>query len=87
MRFFSAAISFTLATSVLAFPAMDSSKSSETAGCPYAANAAKLKRQSDDASLATFDPVKQKVDVTGEHAFRPPTAGDKRVKQHVLRIS
>ncbi|CAE6416021.1 unnamed protein product [Rhizoctonia solani] len=57
---------------------MDSSKPSKTAGCPYTANAARLKRQSDDASLATFDPVKQKVDVTGEHAFRPPTAGDKR---------
>ncbi|KAF8753308.1 Peroxidase, family 2 [Rhizoctonia solani] len=58
--------------------AVGGSKSSESSGCPYAANAAKLKRQSNAASLATFDPVKQKVDVTGEHAFQPPRAGDKR---------
>ncbi|CAE6341219.1 unnamed protein product [Rhizoctonia solani] len=78
MRALLTTISFTLATSVLAFPTTGSSRSSEAAGCPYAANAAKLKRQSNVAPLTTFDPVKQKVDVTGEHAFQPPTAGDKR---------
>ncbi|CAE6446847.1 unnamed protein product, partial [Rhizoctonia solani] len=49
-----------------------------TPGCPFSASATKLKRGPNVTPLATFDPVKQKVDVTGEHAFRPPAVGDKR---------
>ncbi|CUA73372.1 hypothetical protein RSOLAG22IIIB_10763 [Rhizoctonia solani] len=47
-------------------------------GCPFAVNAANSKRQSNAIPLATFDPVKQKIDVTGDHAFKPPVQGDKR---------
>ncbi|KAG8742553.1 hypothetical protein FRC11_014249, partial [Ceratobasidium sp. 423] len=70
-------VSFALASSVLAFPAISGAGQNE-AGCPFAAKAANSKRQSNAALLATFDPIKQKIDVTGEHAFKPPTAGDKR---------
>ncbi|KAF8699333.1 Peroxidase, family 2, partial [Rhizoctonia solani] len=78
MRVLLTAIPFALVTPILAFPVVGGSKSSESSGCPYAANAAKFKRQTNATPLATFDPVKQKVDVTGEHAFQPPRAGDKR---------
>ncbi|CAE6532860.1 unnamed protein product [Rhizoctonia solani] len=78
MRILLGTVSFALAASVVAFPAMGNAPRNAAAGCPFATNAAKLKRESNAAPLATFDPVKQKVDVTGEHAFRPPTAGDKR---------
>ncbi|CAE6424661.1 unnamed protein product [Rhizoctonia solani] len=69
---------FALTASVVAFPAMGDALRKEAAGCPFAKNVAKVKRESNTAPLATFDAVKQKVDVSGEHAFRPPTAGDKR---------
>ncbi|KAG9125084.1 hypothetical protein FRC07_009049 [Ceratobasidium sp. 392] len=53
-------------------------RTAEPAGCPYAA-AAKAKRQSTKLSPATtFDPVRQKIDVTGDHAFQPPKPGDQR---------
>lgn len=64
--------------SSLAFPANADKSSVEPAGCPFAA---KNKRQADALPLAAFDPVKQKVDVTGDHAFQPPKAGDKRVSR------
>ncbi|KAG8786643.1 hypothetical protein FRC12_016428 [Ceratobasidium sp. 428] len=75
------------ASSALAFPAfkaderaaMAAADSAEAAGCPFAAQAAaKAKRQSGLFPSTTFDPVKQKVDVTGAYAFQPPKAGDKR---------
>ncbi|KAF8599575.1 Cloroperoxidase [Ceratobasidium sp. AG-I] len=56
---------------------MTDKRTAEAAGCPYAA-AGKAKRQSGVVPSLTFDPVKQKVDVTGKHAFIPPQAGDKR---------
>ncbi|CAE6528457.1 unnamed protein product [Rhizoctonia solani] len=64
--------------SVVALPAMGATGSSKATGCPFAANAANSKRQSNSIPLATFDPVKQKIDVTGDHAFKPPVKGDKR---------
>ncbi|KAG8705498.1 hypothetical protein FRC09_002922 [Ceratobasidium sp. 395] len=76
-----------VASSVSAFPAfgaggraaMAAAEAAEAAGCPFAAQAAaKAKRQSGLFPSTTFDPVKQKVDVTGAHAFQPPKAGDKR---------
>ncbi|CAE6518622.1 unnamed protein product [Rhizoctonia solani] len=56
---------------------MGSLGQNEAPGCPFA-NVANSKRQSNAAPLATFDPVKQKIDVTGVHAFKPPTRDDKR---------
>ncbi|KAG8705497.1 hypothetical protein FRC09_002921 [Ceratobasidium sp. 395] len=75
------------ASSALAFPAFKADKraamaaadTAEAAGCPFAAQAAaKTKRQSGLFPSTTFDPVKQKIDVTGTHAFQPPKAGDLR---------
>ncbi|CAE6528452.1 unnamed protein product, partial [Rhizoctonia solani] len=77
MRILLFTIPFVLSTSVMAFPAMGSAPRNEAAGCPFATNAAKPKRESNALSV-TFDPVKQKIDVSGKHAFQPPAAGDKR---------
>ncbi|CAE6449545.1 unnamed protein product, partial [Rhizoctonia solani] len=74
MRFLSTAIPFILAASAVAFAAMDNYIPTGTApGCPYAANAAKLKRQSNGASptVANFDPIKQKVDALANHGYIP----------------
>ncbi|CCO31415.1 hypothetical protein BN14_05457 [Rhizoctonia solani AG-1 IB] len=74
MRFLSTAIPFILAASAVAFAAMDNYIPTGTApGCPYAANAAKLKRQSNGASptAANFDPIKQKVDALANHGYIP----------------
>ncbi|KAH7341386.1 hypothetical protein B0J17DRAFT_625907 [Rhizoctonia solani] len=65
---------------------MGNTPENAAAGCPFGAGATKLKSRSDAAQLATFDPVKQKIDVTGEHAFRPPTAGDKKVSYVKLAL-
>ena len=64
----------------LAFPAIAAERFADVqaAGCPFAANAAKLKRDSPSASV-TFDPALQKVDTAGQYAFVPPKAGDLRV--------
>lgn len=66
-----------LTSSSLAFPTDANKRSAQAAGCPFAAAGAK--RQGGTLPSLTFDPVKQKIDVTGEHAFRPPGPGDKRV--------
>jgi hypothetical protein len=66
------------ATSSLAFPAMESA-AREGAGCPFAANSVNSKRQSNVVRSVGFDPVKQKIDVSGKYAFQAPRAGDKRV--------
>ena len=63
-----------LTGSSLAFHANTEKRSVNPTGCPFA-----NKHQTTDASSVAFDPVKQKVDVTGKHAFQPPKAGDKRV--------
>ncbi|KAF8674116.1 Peroxidase, family 2 [Rhizoctonia solani] len=78
MRNLLAGISLALATSVLAFPTTGKDVRNEASGCPFAASSANSKRQSNAASSVNFDPVKQKIDVTGKHAFQPPGAGDKR---------
>ncbi|CAE6412122.1 unnamed protein product [Rhizoctonia solani] len=78
MRSLLATITFALTTSVVALPAMGTTGPSGATGCPFAVNAANSKRQSNAIPLATFDPVKQKIDVTGDHAFKPPVQGDKR---------
>ncbi|KAJ1307950.1 hypothetical protein OPQ81_002027 [Rhizoctonia solani] len=78
MRPLIATIAFGFTTSVLAFPTMARVGQSEAEGCPFAAHAANSKRQSNSAPFTAFDPVKQKVNVTGEHSFKPPTASDKR---------
>jgi len=62
-----------LAGSSLAFPTIQLADAA-AAGCPFA----KLER-SEVAPRAEFDPIKQKVDVSGVHAFVPPTTSDKRV--------
>ncbi|QRV75403.1 peroxidase family 2 domain protein [Ceratobasidium sp. AG-Ba] len=65
--------------SALAFPAavLDglAARAPKTAGCPFA-EAAMHKRQAPPDVI--FDPVKQKVDVSGQHVFVPPKAGDQR---------
>ncbi|CAE6416011.1 unnamed protein product [Rhizoctonia solani] len=65
------------ATSSLAFPAIESA-AREGAGCPFAANSVNSKRQSNVVRSVGFDPVKQKIDVSGKYAFQAPRAGDKR---------
>lgn len=54
--------------------ASDEVKRAEEAGCPFAAGKKQKKR------AAAFDPVKQRVSVSGEHAFRAPdkSKGDQR---------
>ncbi|KAG8684815.1 hypothetical protein FRC09_015129 [Ceratobasidium sp. 395] len=42
--------------------------------CPFA----KVRRQSQGSATSAFDPVKQKIDVSGTHAFQPPNPGDLR---------
>ncbi|KAG8685526.1 hypothetical protein FRC08_013066, partial [Ceratobasidium sp. 394] len=73
-------ILFALAGSTLAFPTaiLDSlnAGAAKAAGCPFAVEAAKHKRQAPPDVI--FDPVKQKVDVSGKYAFVPPKAGDQR---------
>jgi hypothetical protein len=87
MRFTLFAVPLALTGSVLAFPTMGNGPRDSAAGCPFAANAAKLKRQSNTTLLATFDPTKQKVDVSGKYAFQPPKAGDKRVGSLSTHVS
>lgn len=71
---------FTLVRVSLAFPAVGDKRVAEPAGCPFAATAARnAKRQSGTVPSVTFDPIKQKVDVTGKHTFVPPKTGDQRV--------
>jgi hypothetical protein len=76
-----AALILAFAGSSLAFPAVVlnefNARAAETAGCPFAAKAALLKRQV--AVDVTFDLTKQKVDTSGQYAFVPPKAGDQRV--------
>ena len=69
-----------LAGATSAFPTFptDQIVDAAAAGCPFASKATKVKR-ADSASLPVFDPVKQKVDVSGDHVFIPPKANDKRV--------
>ncbi|KAG8681009.1 hypothetical protein FRC09_017818, partial [Ceratobasidium sp. 395] len=73
------AIAVALAGSALAFPAAVleglNTRTAKAAGCP-SAEAAKLKRQAPPDVV--FDPIKQKVDVSGRYAFVPPKAGDQR---------
>ncbi|KAG8793538.1 hypothetical protein FRC12_002408 [Ceratobasidium sp. 428] len=70
------AIAVALAGSALAFPAaVLEGLNTRAAGCPFA-EAAKHKRQAPPDVV--FDPVKQKVDVSGKYAFVPPKAGDQR---------
>lgn len=80
MRAVLPAILLAIAAPSVAFPAIAAERfaDAQAAGCPFAANAAKLKRDSASASV-TFDPVHQKVDTTGQYAFVPPKAGDQRV--------
>ncbi|CAE6341243.1 unnamed protein product [Rhizoctonia solani] len=78
MRPLAIVISLAVATSSLAFPTTGSTAQKETTGCPFAASSANSKRGSNVASLATFDPVKQKIDVSGKYAFQAPRPGDKR---------
>ncbi|KAH7341385.1 Chloroperoxidase [Rhizoctonia solani] len=77
MRPLLATVTIALTASTVALPSMGGLGQNEAAGCPFA-NAVTSKRQSNVAPLATFDPVKQKIDVTGEHAFKPPVESDKR---------
>ncbi|CAE6416026.1 unnamed protein product [Rhizoctonia solani] len=77
MRPFLFLISLAFATSSLAFPTTSNAAQEEAAGCPFAAGSANSKRQS-IVSLTKFDPVKQKIDVSGKYAFQPPRPGDKR---------
>ncbi|KAG9112986.1 hypothetical protein FRC07_007819, partial [Ceratobasidium sp. 392] len=58
--------------SSLAFPGPN--KESTLKECPFA----KVRRQTQDPAAGVFDPAKQKVNVSGTHAFQPPTPGDLR---------
>ncbi|CAE6341197.1 unnamed protein product [Rhizoctonia solani] len=78
MRHLLPTIFLVLAASALAFPAIGSAGKKEAAGCPFAANSANSKRQSNAVPPTTFDPVKQKIDVSGKYAFQAPRPGDKR---------
>ncbi|KAG8678611.1 hypothetical protein FRC09_019698, partial [Ceratobasidium sp. 395] len=81
-------LAFGLAGSVAAFPTLKDSqaanmataRTASSASCPFAARAAARERpQSNEVFPAkTFDPVKQKIDITGDHAFQPPKPGDQR---------
>ncbi|KAF8753307.1 Peroxidase, family 2 [Rhizoctonia solani] len=61
-----------------AFPTAGNAAQKDPAGCPFAASSAGSKRQYNAAPSGNFDPVKQKIDVTGKYAFKPPGPGDKR---------
>ncbi|KAG8793732.1 hypothetical protein FRC12_001815 [Ceratobasidium sp. 428] len=50
------------------------SKDDALGECPFA----KVRRQSQGPTASAFDPVKQKIDVSGTHAFQPPNPGDLR---------
>ncbi|KAF8602855.1 hypothetical protein BDV93DRAFT_607177 [Ceratobasidium sp. AG-I] len=76
MRSTSSLILLALAGSSVAFPAGADKRSAEAAGCPFAVAGAK--RQGGILPAVTFDPAKQKIDVTGAHAFQPPGPSDKR---------
>ncbi|KAG9092035.1 hypothetical protein FRC07_011738 [Ceratobasidium sp. 392] len=76
-----AVIVLALVGSTLAFPTavlegLNARAANAAAGCPFAEAAIKYKRQAPPDVV--FDPVKQRVDVSGKYAFVPPTAGDKR---------
>ncbi|KAG8723127.1 hypothetical protein FRC09_004639 [Ceratobasidium sp. 395] len=60
-------------SSCLASPNL--SKGDALGECPFA----KVRRQSQGSATSAFDPVKQKIDVSGTHAFEPPNPGDLRV--------
>ncbi|CAE6416161.1 unnamed protein product [Rhizoctonia solani] len=62
-------VSLALASTSAAFP----TRGPVGDRCPFASAGSHSKRQP-----AVFDPVKQKIDVSGEHEFRPPGPGDKR---------
>ena len=79
MRSTSSLLLLTLAGSSLAFPAGAKKGSVDTSGCPFAAAGAKAKRPGGTLPALTFDSDKQRIDVTGKHAFQPPSASDKRV--------
>ncbi|CAE6505728.1 unnamed protein product [Rhizoctonia solani] len=64
-------VSFALIGVSVAFP---TGTGTNAAGCPFAGTHSQAKRQ----TSAPFDPVKQRIDVSGEHAFRPPGPNDKR---------
>ncbi|KDN40748.1 hypothetical protein RSAG8_07923, partial [Rhizoctonia solani AG-8 WAC10335] len=64
-------VSFALIGVSVAFP---TGTGANAAGCPFAGTRSQAKRQ----TSAPFDPVKQRIDVSGEHAFRPPGPNDKR---------
>ncbi|KAG8687874.1 hypothetical protein FRC09_013226 [Ceratobasidium sp. 395] len=74
-----AVVAIALAGSALAFPTAVleglNTRTAKSAGCPFA-DAVKQKRQAPPDVV--FDPVKQKVDVSGQYAFVPPKAGDQR---------
>ncbi|KAF8699332.1 Peroxidase, family 2, partial [Rhizoctonia solani] len=78
MRLSLVTISLALATSSTAFPTAGNAAQKDPAGCPFAASSAGSKRQYNAAPSGNFDPVKQKIDVTGKYAFKPPGPGDKR---------
>ncbi|KAG8741238.1 hypothetical protein FRC11_014915, partial [Ceratobasidium sp. 423] len=63
-------VSLALVSASLAFP---TGTGANAAGCPFAKSGSQAKRQA-----GTFDPVKQRIDVSGEHEFRPPGPNDKR---------
>ncbi|CAE6465615.1 unnamed protein product [Rhizoctonia solani] len=70
MRITFLTVSFTLFGASVAFPTSTGSN----AGCPFAGTG----RSSQTKRQTGFDPVKQKIDVSGEHAFRAPGPNDKR---------
>ncbi|QRW04457.1 peroxidase family 2 domain protein [Ceratobasidium sp. AG-Ba] len=55
----------------LAYPSADKHVEGD---CPFA----KARRQVNMPRATTFDPVRQKIDVSGVHAFKPPKTGDLR---------
>ncbi|KAB5591489.1 Aromatic peroxygenase [Ceratobasidium theobromae] len=57
---------------IVAFPTTPSNSGAAGSGCPYAA--AQVKCQ----LVKSFDPVKQRIDVSGEHEFQPPGLGDQQ---------
>ncbi|KAB5591490.1 Aromatic peroxygenase [Ceratobasidium theobromae] len=82
-------LSLTFVGSSVAFPALVLSKEKDSvpgaAGCPFAA--ARQSQAGGKRQLVTFDPVKQKIDVSGKHAFQPPGPGDQRVAALVQALA
>ncbi|KAF8699235.1 Peroxidase, family 2, partial [Rhizoctonia solani] len=64
-------VSLVLVATSAAFP---TSSGTGGSGCPFASSGSHTKRQ----SVTGFDPVKQRIDVSGEHEFRPPGPNDRR---------